>query len=180
MRTPIAETRTPARSTSGRTELRPGAAGHAVPVGRRSGRELALVPGSRACARVARCSNDATLQAGKRTRGGWNTPVWVCTGRGAVVAEGRKERPAKAEPGADEHQAQDSDGPSNWPAGTTGVAGCPEHHAPEQGRGGRGMGSGSDRRTGCESRGRPARRSAPDRSGTSPGASNHPPRPEVR
>ena len=41
---------------------------------------------------------------------------------------------------ADPLQTQESPGASNAPAGTLGTAGCPEHQAPEQGRGALGRG----------------------------------------
>jgi hypothetical protein len=43
------------------------------------------------------------------------------------------------------HQARESTCESSAPVGTTGVAGCPEQKAPEQGRGGWGMGFSSVR-----------------------------------
>ncbi len=46
--------------------------------------------------------------------------------------------------GIDAHQAQVPSRPSKVPAGTAGVSGCPVHQAPEQGRGPRGVGSGSN------------------------------------
>jgi hypothetical protein len=44
----------------------------------------------------------------------------------------------------DPHHAQESTDRSSTPAGTAGVAGWPEHHAPEHGRGVDGTGCGSD------------------------------------
>jgi len=52
----------------------------------------------------------------------------------------RKELPVKARSSTGDCQAQESMRPSISPAGTEGTAGCPEHNAPEQGRGGTGMG----------------------------------------
>ena len=55
----------------------------------------------------------------------------------------RKEETAESKPGNDVHQAQESSGPwLNISGGTGGVAGCPEHHPPRQGRGTSGTGSG--------------------------------------
>jgi hypothetical protein len=50
------------------------------------------------------------------------------------------------EPGIERYQAHESTGPSFAPGGAAGEAGCPEHHAPEQGREGRGRAGGTDRR----------------------------------
>jgi hypothetical protein len=54
-----------------------------------------------------------------------------------------KEEVTAVGPGISAQQAQDSACPFNSPGGTDGAAGCPEHHAPEQVRGG--GESGSDR-----------------------------------
>jgi hypothetical protein len=48
-------------------------------------------------------------------------------------------------PESQAHQAQESTRPLNVPVGMIGVAGCPEQKAPEQGRGGWGMGLPPDR-----------------------------------
>ena len=77
-------------------------------------------------------------------RGGWKTSSDRRVGWISFVSAKRKESPIKAKPGTDAHQAQESRRPSKNPAGTAGAAGCPEHNAPEQGRGGTGAGIPSD------------------------------------
>jgi hypothetical protein len=84
------------------------------------------------------------LQTGVWRRGGWNTSFPRRSGRGVLVFAERKERAVETSTGIDAHQAQDPSRPSNVPAGTGGVAGCPEHQAPRQGRGPRGTETGSD------------------------------------
>jgi hypothetical protein len=58
-----------------------------------------------------------------------------------------KDKDAESNSRCDVHQAHESSCPwSNTPAGIGGRAGSPPvHHDPEQGRGGEGTGSGSDR-----------------------------------
>jgi hypothetical protein len=56
----------------------------------------------------------------------------------------RKEEAVETSSGINANKAQDPSRPSNSPDGTGGVAGCPEHQAPEQGRGPRGTECGSD------------------------------------
>lgn len=56
-----------------------------------------------------------------------------------------KQGRVKVRAGAEGHQSQESRRPSDMPAGIAGAAGCPEHHAPEQGRDPGGRGSGADR-----------------------------------
>ncbi len=77
-------------------------------------------------------------------RGGWKTSSDWRIGWSSFVSAQRKVSPIKAKPGTDAYQAQVSMRPSKNPAGTAGAAGCPEHNAPEQGRGGRGMGIPAD------------------------------------
>ncbi len=84
------------------------------------------------------------LQTGVLRRGGWNTSFPRRSGRNVTVSAGRKEGAVLTSAGIDAHQAQDASRPSNVPAGTAGVSGCPVHQAPEQGRGPRGTESGSD------------------------------------
>jgi hypothetical protein len=57
-----------------------------------------------------------------------------------------KEEAAAVETGATVHQAQESTSPSKAPLGTAGVAGWPEHHAPEQRGAGPWTENGSDPR----------------------------------
>ncbi len=74
------------------------------------------------------------------TRGGWKTSSDWRIGWSSFVSAKRNEPPVKVKPGTGACQAQESMRPSENPAGTAGAAGCPEHNAPEQGRGGSGMG----------------------------------------
>jgi len=62
----------------------------------------------------------------------------------ALVSEATEKEAGVIKPGIDAHQAQEPSRPSTTPAGTAGAAGCPEHNAPEQGRGSGGTVSGSD------------------------------------
>jgi hypothetical protein len=55
-----------------------------------------------------------------------------------------KDAAFKAKSSTEAFQAQESSGSSNTAAGTAGAAGCPEHNAPEQGRGNGGRGRSSD------------------------------------
>ena len=66
----------------------------------------------------------------------------VCS---ALVSEARERESGGVQPGIDAHQAQEPSRTSDTPAGMAGAVGCREHHAPEQGRGSGGTGSGSDR-----------------------------------
>jgi hypothetical protein len=84
----------------------------------------------------------SVFQADERERGGRNTALPHRTGRRGLLSVEREEEPIAAGSGIDPHQDQESTRPSNTPAGTEGAAGCPEHHAPEQGREGGGTGSG--------------------------------------
>jgi hypothetical protein len=79
-----------------------------------------------------------------RRRGGWNTSFPRRNGRNVSVSANGKERADLTSPGIEAHQAHDPSRPSKVPAGTAGVSGCPVHQAPEQGRGPRGVESGSD------------------------------------
>jgi hypothetical protein len=60
-----------------------------------------------------------------------------------LVSADRKEGAVETSSGIDTNKAQDPSGPSNSPDGTGGVAGCPEHQAPEQGGEPRGTECGS-------------------------------------
>jgi hypothetical protein len=83
-------------------------------------------------------------QTGERWRGGRNTAVHWCIGRGSFVSGDKKDGPVEAETGIAGHQAQELIRPSVIPAGMVGAAGCSEQKAPEHGRGPEGTGSGSD------------------------------------
>jgi hypothetical protein len=65
------------------------------------------------------------------------------TGWGLGDPSEKKEEDEQNAPESRAHQAKESNRQSSAPAGTTGVAGCPEHKAPEQGRGGWGVGCSS-------------------------------------
>ena len=67
------------------------------------------------------------------------------TGWGLGAASEKKQEDEQNASESRAHQANESSRQSSAPAGTTGVAGCPEHKAPEQGRGGWGVGCSSDR-----------------------------------
>jgi hypothetical protein len=67
------------------------------------------------------------------------------TGWGLGDPSEKKEEDEQTASESRAHQAKESSRQSSAPAGTTGVAGCPEHKAPEQGCGGWGVGRSSDR-----------------------------------
>jgi hypothetical protein len=87
----------------------------------------------RACG--LRHARRSAVQADGRRRGGWNTTIASCFGWRSHVSEESEDAPVEARLGTDAFHAQDSGCTSIAPAGTAGTVGCPEHNAPEQGRG---------------------------------------------
>jgi hypothetical protein len=86
----------------------------------------------------------SVVQTDGRRRGGWNTAIARCFGWRSLVSDESKDSAVKANPGTDAIHAHDSGRTSIDPVGTAGEAGCPEHNAPEQGRGNAGTGRSSD------------------------------------
>ena len=85
------------------------------------------------------------FQAGDGGRGGWKTEGPRYDDPRAPESDEKSKDAAGARESAAAFQAQWS---SPWPTAPTagaGVAGCPEHHAPEQGRGVAGEREGSGR-----------------------------------